>query len=78
MSLVAGVKEKHRPVNVVGPIVSSLAGNGEEKDEIFSGSGAESVDSDGDRARLQEDLIAQGKLISKLKEDLNSQLKVGH
>ena len=79
----AGTKVKSRPVNVVGPLSVSTDYNNLDyhdsppyREELFSGSGAESIDSDADHVTLQQDLIAQGKLISKLQHDLSTQLKV--
>lgn len=61
-------------MNVVGPIVSQYTSD--DKDDVFSVSGAESLDSEVDNGRLVEELVAQKKLITKLEEDLSSQLKV--
>ncbi|XP_067944393.1 uncharacterized protein [Watersipora subatra] len=69
-------KAKSRPVNVVGPIISSFTNSSEDKDEALSGSGVESGESDTDRVRLEEDLVASGKLVTKLQHDLSNQLKV--
>lgn len=63
-------------MNVVGPIISSFTNSSEDKDEALSGSGVESGESDTDRVRLEEDLVASGKLVNKLQHDLSNQLKV--
>ena len=48
-----------------------------DRDDVFSLSGAESVDWE-EQQRLHDEVEAQKKLISKLEEDLAGQIKVIH
>lgn len=76
LTILSGAAVKQRPVNVVGPIVAAGPGHTDDREDLLSMSGADSMEEDADHVRLQEDLLAQRKLITKLQEDLSSQLKV--
>lgn len=70
------METKVKPINVVGPI-SHTTNNVEDREDLFSASGDESIESDAANDRLlREELVAQKKLIVKLEDDLGSQVKV--